>query len=785
MAERQDPPSLKSHFIPTSYTPSSCIQLPATTATHYEIDPNMIQMLPSFYGKEQEDPYRHLNEFIEICSLVKIQDFTDDELRLRLLPFSLKDNAKNWWTSLPANSITTWEQMQQVFLKKYFSIGRTKEIRQAITSFKMQEGEQFHETWQRFRELIRKCPHHAVPKWQLVESLYDGLSPGFRQMVNASCGGSFMMTTEDDGWDLFETLSENSTMSQPRGLNELGQFSNLSAKVDELSRKLDSLLSLGHISSYSRQSHLVKEVCQLCSNPGHYARECHMASQFFTQSSRPPSLNTSNPQAYNLALAQQPYQQPLPPSTQRTPSFEEQMLQAMDELRANSQLHHSHSQLIAKLETQVGQIANAFNFMKESKLSSQPMTNQIGVNQIESLQAHEQANIVLNLRNGREVETRPEVVKAKEKVSPHVAEGSKVDKRSKEKETDPVSIVVPGSSETPSYIPKAPFPTCLNAPSPFRKKGAKQEDMIEVVKQVKINLPLLEAISQVSAYAKFLKDLCTQKRKSKTHEPKEVRLTEQVSSILTRNTPIKRKDFGVPIISCVIGDHVIDRALLDLGASVNLLPYSVYEQLGLRELKPTLVTLQLADRSIKVPRGVIEDVLVKVDKFYFPVDFIVLDMEAVHNPNKQIPLILGRPFLATANASIHCRTGVMDISFGNMRVQLNVFDANLYPCKEKDCFAVSESDYMVDKAPSDIRVKGPIEMPLMHVGLDSGNIEMGHGSLNSKNHIDEPPWSYTYIEPWPIFHSPSTSPLIEVAPRLEWKSPPYACLGPGNIFSGD
>ncbi|XP_058192109.1 uncharacterized protein LOC131309504 [Rhododendron vialii] len=642
-------------------------------------------------------------------------------------------------------------------------------------------------------------------------------------MVDASCGGTFMLKNENQGWDLFGQLAENSrhrasssrtnrtnsTSLKQSGLHEVGRSDDLSYKVDALTHKINSLLSLSHGPSHSSPLAAVAEVCQLCSSPCHQINECHMASQFpeflqehvnaaqgfgrpandpyshtynpswknhpnfgwrqpdqgqpFAQPMRPSFPNTSNTQAYCPPHAPHQYQQPPAPptSSQRTPAFEEQMLKAMAEMRADcqqmkadSQLLYSHSQSIAKMETQVGQLANALNHRDEGRLPSQPVANPRGMHHIDNSQGHEQAKLVVTLRNGRDVETRPEEVKVKEKVSPPVAERSKVDKRSKEKEIDPVSTIVPGLSETPSYIPKAPFPTCLNA-----QKGGKTR--------------------------RYDGDLCTQKRKSKTHEPKEVRLTEQVSSILTRNTPIKQKDPGVPIISCVIGDHVIDKALLDLGASVNLLPYSVYEQLGLGELKPTSITLQLADRSIKVPCGVIEDVLVKVDKFYFAVDFIVLDMEPVHNPNKQIPLILGRPFLATANASIHCRTGVMDVSFGNMRVQLNVFDANLYPCKEKDCFAVSESDYMVDKVPPDIRVKGPIEMPLLHVALDSGNIEMSHGSLNSKNPIDEPPWSDPYIEPWPILRSPSASPLIEGAPRQEWKPPPYTCLGPDNIFSGD
>ena len=140
-------------------------------------------------------------------------------------------------------------------------------------------------------------------------------------------------------------------------------------------------------------------------------------------------------------------------------------------------------------------------------------------------------------------------------------------------------------------------------------------------------------------------------------------LTESVSSIIQQNTPLKYKDPGCPTITCVIGNTKVERVLLDLGASVNLLPFSVYKQLGLGELKPTTATLQLADRSIKVPRGVVEDVLVQIDKFYYPVDFIVLDTHPVLNSNAQIPVILGRPFFATSNVLINCKNSILKLFF--------------------------------------------------------------------------------------------------------------------------
>ena len=136
---------------------------------------------------------------------------------------------------------------------------------------------------------------------------------------------------------------------------------------------------------------------------------------------------------------------------------------------------------------------------------------------------------------------------------------------------------------------------------------------------------------------------------------------------------LKYKDPGSPTISVNIGGTYIDKALLDLGASVNLLPYSMYKQLGLGELKSTNIALSLVDRSVKIPKGIVEDVLVKVDNFYYPVDFVVLDTEPIAESTHQVHIILGRPFLATADAIINCRNGVMQLTFGNMTLGLNIF----------------------------------------------------------------------------------------------------------------
>ena len=192
-----------------------------------------------------------------------------------------------------------------------------------------------------------------------------------------------------------------------------------------------------------------------------------------------------------------------------------------------------------------------------------------------------------------------------------------------------------------------------------------------MLRQVKVNIPLLDMIKHVPTYAKFLKDLGTVKKGWGIN--KKAFLTEQVNSIIQCKTLLKYKDPGSPTISVNIGGTCIDKALVDLGASANLLPYTMYKQLGLGELKPANTTISLADRSVKIPKGKVEDVLVKVDNLYYPMYLVVLDTEPMAESPHQVPIILGRPFFSTTNAIINCRNGIMQLTFGNMTLELNIF----------------------------------------------------------------------------------------------------------------
>ncbi|CAN6703697.1 unnamed protein product [Malus baccata var. baccata] len=215
-----------------------------------------------------------------------------------------------------------------------------------------------------------------------------------------------------------------------------------------------------------------------------------------------------------------------------------------------------------------------------------------------------------------------------------------------------------------------------NAPFPSRfaqtKKDEAEKDILETLRKVQVNIPLLDAIKQVPRYAKFLKELCTTRKRISTKEV--VKVGENVFAILQRKLPPKCKDPGSFTILCVIGNTRFKSAMLDLGASINVMPYSIYVSMNLGELKHDGVITQLADRSNAYPKGVVEDVLVQVDQLVFPADFYVLEMdESDHAPS--LLILLGRPFMKTARTKIDVYSGTLSMEFDGEVVNFNLSDS--------------------------------------------------------------------------------------------------------------
>ncbi|XP_050238205.1 uncharacterized protein LOC126687691 [Mercurialis annua] len=207
----------------------------------------------------------------------------------------------------------------------------------------------------------------------------------------------------------------------------------------------------------------------------------------------------------------------------------------------------------------------------------------------------------------------------------------------------------------PPYVPKVPFPSRLRK-TPDNHKFHK---FLEIFKKLQINISLADALREMPQYAKFPKDIIMNKRS--WEDKGSISLTKNCSSIILSDLPTKLKDPGSFTIPCTIGNLDDVSCLCDLGESINLRPLFLFRNLfGNQSVKQTSMVLQLADQSIKKPYGVVEDVLVKVDKFIFPVDFVILDYAV----DKNCPMILRRPFMNT-------RRALIDVHAGNLTLRID------------------------------------------------------------------------------------------------------------------
>ena len=275
------------------------------------------------------------------------------------------------------------------------------------------------------------------------------------------------------------------------------------------------------------------------------------------------------------------------------------------------------------------------------------------------------------------------------------------------------------------------------------------------------------------SYVKFMKDILSQKRRLANFET--VNLTEECSAILQGKLPQKLKDPGSFTIPYTIENTIFKRALCDLGASINLIPLSIFRRLGLGEARSTTVTLHIADMSLKHPRGVIEDVLVKVDKFIFPTDFIVLDMEE----DKEIPIIFGRPFLATCRAMIDVQRGELKLRVQEDEVKFNVFEAVRHPVESDTCFMTETVEAIVS---SQSGLTDPLEASL--VQSDSEN--MGEDAEEYVKWMDSfEPNKRKYFEALGE-NTKTLVPSVEQPPKMEQKPLPshlkYAYLGTASTL---
>jgi hypothetical protein len=428
--------SLRELFTPTAVSSHSCIVLPPTNATHYDLKPHVIQMLPCFYGLEHENPYSHVKKFRSITATTKFQNFSEESVNLRLFPFSLHDRATEWLDSMVPGSITSWEELLKQFCNKFFPMSKVNEARKEISSFTQDEDEKFSERWARFKDLLMKCPPHRYEKWRLVQFFYQGLSQPNRSMIKLMNGGAFLNLTGDlaykalekiainsQDWD-FTSCRDKSTRNPKRGgILELKGEQELTQRMDAIVKRLDSL-SVGK--PVNAANTFPVESCSVCANPMHQAQNCPSMTGFtemeqantfnnyqkpssgpysetynprwrnhpnFSWKQNQPTTNQGGTPHYPLGFSfpyqnqgcsapptsSSSYQAPTQAPASSTQSLEETMREFMKMTSQSiSDVRHStmvNTQAISKLKMQMGQLANHLGERDKGKLPSQAVNN--------------------------------------------------------------------------------------------------------------------------------------------------------------------------------------------------------------------------------------------------------------------------------------------------------------------------------------------------------------------------------------------------------------------------
>ncbi|KAL4581117.1 hypothetical protein LXL04_017326 [Taraxacum kok-saghyz] len=611
--------------------------------------------------------------------------------------------------------------MGRAFNSKFYPASRISSQRNEICGIHQGTDETFHDYWERFNNLCTGCPQHQIPEQLLLQNFYEGLQYQEKRMIDASSGGDIFNKTPFDIRAHFASISQNQRNFRPRkdlkrsstqGVNEfVTSNAHLESKILDLTNVVSQLV-VG-----SGQQLMV---CGVCAMTGHHTDMCPMVVGeqadvnalggyqvnqdlpvfkihtllSFTSTTTNLYPQHSQPQYPTKQHYQHPqqnhYQQPQ--NYQNSGNSQMSLHDLVTSLATSqSQVQKVTRTAISTIQTQIGEMASSINKLESrGRLPSQTITNpreNVNMVTLMSVQEIEErwdakthiAHILstytppppfpqrfLSPKQMKELEeeAKLKVVTLKEK---NVVSNENVDPP---KETTITPLVMP-----------PPFPSQLED----SKKKNEENEFLDIFRKIEINIPLLDAIKQIPKYAKFLKDICTNKRKLKGNE--EVLMSENVSAFLQRKMPPKCKDPGFFTNPCKIGDDSITHAMLDLGASINVMPSSVYESLKAGPLNKTGVIIQIADKSNVIPRCVLEDVLVQVDKLVFPADFYVIDLNE-HVYSKSSLVLLGRPFMKTAMTKIDVHAGTLTMEFDGEITNFSINDSKKLPSDETPLYFV-------------------------------------------------------------------------------------------------
>ncbi|GJR31775.1 reverse transcriptase domain-containing protein [Tanacetum coccineum] len=566
-----------------------------------------------------------------ITSTLKYKNVPETSIKLMLFPFSIDGPARIWLNKEPSHSILAWDDLVSKFINHFFPPSKTTNLLNEISNFQQRFDETFYEACDRFKDLLRAYPHHGFTELHQLDTFYNGLNPSDQDSLNFAAGGNLL---ERSAQDVLIIIEKKSKVRNSRNKPIVSQVKASNVDSSEIASSVASAVTSAMIAMFKQQQltpapvfvKAVEESCVTCGG-AHSYRQC-------------PAIDgdtfsgyQDNIQGYVSAAAMN--------YNQGNTGFNQNQ---------GNNFNQGNTSYQALIQTQVTTSSDLEKFKKTNEASMQAMRNHISNlkselrNEMQSTMQNQNNTFKNEIRNEMQATMSNQTNELKNMMASFFqmntasssGTGSLPSNTVANQRGDLKSITTrSGISYDGPPIP--PLPKVVERePELCEKDDNLASKFVEIFRELHFELSFADALLHMPKFASLFKSLLN--NKEKLFDIAKTPVNENCSAVILKKLPEKLGDPSKFLIPFDFPELVECLALVDLGASINLMSLSIWKKLSLPELTPTQMILELVDRSTTSPSGIAEDVFVKVGKFHFPADFVVVDY--VVDP--RVPLILGR-----------------------------------------------------------------------------------------------------------------------------------------------
>nr|GEU53577.1 hypothetical protein [Tanacetum cinerariifolium] len=579
---------------PTEGYAEAIVVLPIL-ADQFELKHSLINIMTTdqFFKLVKDNPHDHIRWFNKITSTIKYKDVPNSAIKLMLFPFSLAGAARRWLEKEPPRSIHTGEDL----------------------------------ACDRYKDLLRAGPHHGFTELHQLDTFYNALNPADQDSLNAAAGGNLLERRTQDVLTIIKNKSKIAKLTHA-----------VNQQTSAVTTAMMAILKQFQATPHPASVKAVEEICVTCGG-AHPYYQCLVAGGNTFPELRDNIQGYVSAAAVNYNKGNSVYRPPgmanqiRPPEQSYQAPTQQNQIVPLNELEKVKRMNEAN---MKAMQTQMNMVKNELrNAMKNSiQASLSNQTNEIKNTMASLLQMNTASTSGSGSLPSNTIANPKGELKAITTRSGIVLDGP-----------------TPSSQREFVVHPRDPLHPNIPYPSRMLKQKQQEKDEVQIhkfwqlFKQLHINITLADALILMPKYQKMLKALMS--NKEKLQELANTPLNENCSAVIMKKLPEKLGDPGKFLILCGFSELKC-KALADLCARINLMPFSIWKKLGLPELISTRMTLELANRAICTPAEIARDIFVSVGKFTFPADFVIVDYES----DPKVPLILGRPFLRTARALI-------------------------------------------------------------------------------------------------------------------------------------